>query len=48
MGKIIDLSEEQVEEVENKLDEYDKRYITYKLDGSIKIGIEEYFFIKRI
>lgn len=39
--KIIDLTEEQVEAIENKLDEYDEDYIHYKLDGRIQIGIEE-------
>ena len=37
--EIINLSESQVEELENALDAYDKNYITYKIDGSISIGI---------
>ena len=37
--EIIDLSESQVEELENALDAYDKKYITYKINGSISIGI---------
>lgn len=37
--KIIDLSNEQVETVENALDEYDQEYIKYKIDGKISIGI---------
>lgn len=37
--EIIDLSESQVEELENALDAYDKKYITYKVNGSISIGI---------
>jgi len=39
--KIIDLSEEQLEYVEKKLSSFDEEYITYKMDGSIQIGIEE-------
>lgn len=37
--EIIDLSERQVEELENSLEEYDRNYITYKLSGNISIGI---------
>lgn len=37
--KIIDLTEEQVEELETALDCYDKTYIQYKLNGTISIGI---------
>ena len=39
--KIVDLTEEQDEFIENKLDEYDENYIKYKLNGQIQIGIEE-------
>ncbi|MBR2402357.1 MAG: GNAT family N-acetyltransferase [Lachnospiraceae bacterium] len=39
--KIIDLNEKQVEYVEDKLNTFDENYITYKMDGSIQIGIEE-------
>ncbi len=39
--KIIDLNEKQLEIVENKLSTFDETYITYKMDGSIQIGIEE-------
>lgn len=39
--KIIDLSDDQLEIIENQLEEYDTKHITYKLDGSIQIGIEE-------
>ena len=38
---IIDLNEEQLEFIEDRLSEFDEQYITYKLDGSIQIGIEE-------
>ena len=37
--KIIDLNDEQVEEIENRLYEYDKKHITYEIPGSIKVGI---------
>lgn len=39
--KIIDLNEEQMEGIENKLSAFDENYITYKMNGSIQIGIEE-------
>ena len=39
--KIIDLSESQVNVIENKLSTFDEKYITYKMDGNIQIGIEE-------
>lgn len=39
--KIIDLNEEQLEYIENQLSSFDEKYITYKMDGSIQIGIEE-------
>ena len=39
--KIIDLNKLQLENIEDKLDTFDENFITYKLDGSIQIGIEE-------
>ena len=39
--EIIDLNEEQVEDIENRLDTYDENYITYKMSGNIQIGIED-------
>lgn len=39
--RIIDLNEEQREQIENKLDDYDNSYITYRLNGNVSIGIEE-------
>ena len=39
--KIIDLNEKQSEIIENKLRAFDETYITYKMEGSIQIGIEE-------
>ena len=38
---IIDLNEEQVEDIETRLDEYDEQYITYKMNGDIRIGVEK-------
>ena len=38
---IIDLSEEQVEDIESRLDAYDESHIPYKMNGSIQIGFEE-------
>lgn len=37
---IIDLNKEQVEDIEERLDQYDEKHITYSLDGRISIGIE--------
>ncbi|MBG9986187.1 GNAT family N-acetyltransferase [Facklamia sp. DSM 111018] len=39
--EIVNLNNEQIEELENRLEEYDKDYIPDQLDGSISIGIEE-------
>jgi len=39
--EIIDLNEEQVEDIEDRLSAFDENYITYKMDGCIQIGIEE-------
>lgn len=39
--EIVNLNNEQIEELENRLEEYDKDYIPDQLDGSISIAIEE-------
>lgn len=39
--KIINLNEQQLESIEDKLNTFDENYITYKMDGSIQVGIEE-------
>ena len=39
--KIVDLTEEQVEDIEERLEAYDSGYIRNKLSGRIQIGIEE-------
>ncbi len=38
---IIDLNEEQVEDIESRLSAFDESHITYKMNGSIRIGMEE-------
>ena len=38
---LVDLTEEQAEEIEERLSAFAEKYITYKMDGSIRIGIEE-------
>lgn len=38
---IIDLNQEQVEDIEERLEDFDESYITYKMDGEIQIGIED-------
>ena len=38
---IIDLNQEQVEDIEERLEDFDESYITYKMDSEIHIGIED-------
>ena len=38
---IIDLTEDQAEDIEERLEAFDESYITYKMDGEIRIGIED-------
>lgn len=38
--RIVDLNAEQMDEIENQLSSYDEKYMTYKMEGSIQIGIE--------
>lgn len=38
---IIELSDNEVKYIEDKLDEYDQEYIKFKLNGEISIGIKE-------
>lgn len=35
---ISELNEEQLEEIEKRLEAFDNQYITYKLNGNIRIG----------
>jgi GNAT superfamily N-acetyltransferase len=37
--KIIELNDTQVDDIENCLYEYDQKHITYKVPGSIRIGV---------
>ena len=39
--KIIELTEEQSEYINEQLHLYDKEYIKYRLDGGVQIGIEQ-------
>lgn len=39
--KIIELSQQQKEDIEDALDSFDKAYVSYSLQGTISIGIEE-------
>ena len=39
--KIVKLNDEQITDIEEKLSDYDEKYITYRLSGNIQIGIEE-------
>ena len=39
--KIIDLNREQLEDIEERLDQYDENHITYRMEGAVRIGIEE-------
>ncbi|MCR5309516.1 MAG: GNAT family N-acetyltransferase [Bacilli bacterium] len=39
--EIIDLNNKQAEDIEERLDAFDEKYITYKLDGEINIGIKK-------
>lgn len=37
--KVIELNDLQLEDIENRLEQYDKNHITYEIPGSIKIGV---------
>lgn len=37
--KVIELNDFQVEDIENRLEKYDKNHITYEIPGSIKVGV---------
>ena len=41
MIRFIELNDEQTEQIETRLSDYDDRFMTVKMDGSIRIGIEE-------
>lgn len=40
-GRVVELSGEQVEALEERLDSYDSAYIGFRREGSVSIGIEE-------
>ncbi|WP_373893061.1 GNAT family N-acetyltransferase [Virgibacillus sp. CBA3643] len=37
--KVIELNDSQVEDIENRLEQYDENHITYEIPGNIKIGV---------
>ncbi|WOV85752.1 GNAT family N-acetyltransferase [Sporosarcina jeotgali] len=37
--KVIELNDSQVEDIESRLEQYDKNHITYEIQGNIKIGV---------
>lgn len=39
--RIIDLTNEQVDEIDERLSAFDEEFIEYKAEGSISIGVEE-------
>ena len=39
--KIIDLNNEQAEDIDERLSTFDENYITFNMEGSILIGMEE-------
>lgn len=39
--EIINLREEQIEDIEERLENFDEAHITYTMDGCIRIGMEE-------
>ena len=39
--KLVNLNKQQLTIIEDQLDEFDERYIKYRLEGSVHIGIEE-------
>ena len=38
---VKDLTDEQAEDIEERLNAYDERHITYRMDGAVRIGAEE-------
>ena len=39
--KIIDLNEEQVEDIESRLNSFDENHIACKMNGCVRIGVED-------
>lgn len=40
--RFVNLTETQLADVEEMLNDFDEHFITYKMDANIQIGIEEY------
>lgn len=38
---VVELNDNEVEDIDNRLEKYDKEYVKYKIDGSICIGIKD-------
>lgn len=36
---IVSLNESQIDEIEEQLDEFDQKHVTYKMEGNVSIGI---------
>ncbi len=36
--KILDINDDQIQEIENNLEEYDLKHISFKMEGNIQIG----------
>lgn len=41
INKFIELSDIELEELEERLDSYDRNFTNYKIDGNIRIGIKK-------
>ena len=39
--KIVELNDAQLEALEERLSAFDEQFITYKMEGSLRLGIEE-------
>ena len=39
--KFVQLTEEQVEDIEERLDEFDQRHMPPAIEGAVRLGIEE-------
>ena len=39
--KVIELTDEQVDEIDERLSACDEEHIRYKIDGAVRIGVEE-------
>lgn len=39
--KIVDLTEEQRDQIQMALEDFDDKYVTYRMEGQITIGLED-------